>query len=173
MSAIAPLPLPASERDLADLADLLVDVVDGGASTSFLPPLQAERAAEWWQGALGDPHPAATTLVARDEHGICGVVMLCPAWAQNQPHRAEISKLLVHRRARRRGLGRALMAAVEARAAEARFTLLTLDTRRGDAADGLYRALGWTVAGVIPDYAIDRHGVPHDSVFFYKRLSPR
>ena len=62
------------------------------------------------------------------------------------------------------------MRAIEARAAAAGFTLLTLDTRRGDAADGLYRALDWTVAGVIPDYAIDRHGVPHDSVFFYKRL---
>jgi ribosomal protein S18 acetylase RimI-like enzyme len=163
---IAPLPLPVSDRDLAEVAALLVDAVDGGASTSFLPPLSVERATAWWLGALAEP---TLTLVARDDAGICGCVQLCPAWAPNQPHRADIAKLLVHRRARRRGLGRALMHEIEARAA-GRFTLLTLDTRRGDDADRLYRALGWTVAGVIPDYAIDRDGVPHDSVFFYKTL---
>jgi len=166
------LSLPVSDRDLADLAALLVDVVDGGASTSFLPPLAPERAAAWWRGALSS-EPAPLTLVVRDELGICATVQLCPAWAPNQPHRAEIAKLLVHRRARRRGLGRALMDAVEARAAAAGFTLLTLDTRRGDVADGLYRALGWTVGGVIPGYAIDRHGVPHDTVYFYKQLPAR
>src|SRR5688572_10590275 len=65
-SALEPLALPVSDRDLADLADLLVDVVDGGASTSFLPPLAAERAAVWWRDAVASPHPAAVTLVARD-----------------------------------------------------------------------------------------------------------
>jgi acetyltransferase len=165
---IAALPTPTSEDDLAQLAALLVDAVDGGASTSFLPPLAPERSLAWWRAAVAIDDPRGATLVARDDEGIAGCVQLVPAWAPNQPHRGEIAKLLVHRRARRRGLGRALMLEAEARARDAGLTLLTLDTRRGDAADALYRALGWTPAGVIPGYAVDRHGVPHDTIYFYK-----
>lgn len=167
---ISPLSTPVSEDDLAQLAALLVDAVDGGASTSFLPPLAPERAVAWWRAAAAVDDPRGATLVARDEAGIAGCVQLVPAWAPNQPHRAEIGKLLVHRRARRRGLGRALMLAAEERARQAGLTLLTLDTRRGDAADALYRALGWTPAGVIPGYAVDRHGVPHETIYFYRTL---
>ncbi len=96
-----------------------------------------------------------------------------PAWAPNQPHRAEVAKLLVHRRARRAGIGRALMAALEARAASAGFTLLTLDTVRGDSGERLYRRAGWTAAGVIPDYALYPDGRPCDTVVFYKRVGRR
>jgi ribosomal protein S18 acetylase RimI-like enzyme len=167
---IAALPTPVSEADLAQLAALLVDAIDSGASTSFLPPLAPERALAWWRSSVAIDDPRGATLVVRDDDGIAGCVQLVPAWAPNQPHRGEIAKLLVHRRARRRGLGRALMLEAEARARAAGLTLLTLDTRRGDAADALYRALGWTPAGVIPGYAVDRHGVPHDTIYFYKAL---
>jgi ribosomal protein S18 acetylase RimI-like enzyme len=167
---IAALPTPVSEADLAQLAALLVDAIDSGASTSFLPPLAPERALAWWRNAVAIDDPRGATLVVRDDDGIAGCVQLVPAWAPNQPHRGEIAKLLVHRRARRRGLGRALMLEAEARARAAGLTLLTLDTRRGDAADALYRALGWTPAGVIPNYAVDRHGVPHDTIYFYRTL---
>jgi ribosomal protein S18 acetylase RimI-like enzyme len=167
---IAALPTPVSEDDLAQLAALLVDAIDSGASTSFLPPLAPERALAWWRAAVVIDDPRGATLVVRDQEGIAGCVQLVPAWAPNQPHRAEIAKLLVHRRARRRGLGRALMLEAEARARQAGLTLLTLDTRRGDAADALYRSLGWTPAGVIPSYAVDRHGVPHDTIYFYRTL---
>jgi acetyltransferase len=167
---IAALPSPAPASDLDQLAALLIDAVDGGASTSFLPPLAPERALAWWRAAVDIGDARGVTLVARDGEGIAGCVQLIPAWAPNQPHRGEIAKLLVHRRARRRGLGRALMIEAEARARQVGLTLLTLDTRRGDAADALYRALGWTPAGIIPGYAVDRHGAPHDTIYFYRTL---
>jgi ribosomal protein S18 acetylase RimI-like enzyme len=98
-------------------------------------------------------------------------VQLQPAWAPNQQHRGEIVKLLVHRRTRRTGLGTRLMRSIEDEARRAGFSLLTLDTKRGDAADSLYRKLGWTVLGTIPAYAFDSDGTPHDAVFFYKDLN--
>jgi GNAT superfamily N-acetyltransferase len=158
------LPRPAPERDIADLASLLVDAVASGASVGFLPPLSLEEAARWWRETL----PRAQVLVARDAAGIVGTVQLQPARAANQPHRAEVAKLLVHRRARRRGIGRALMAAVETRARAEGWTLLTLDTKRGDAAESLYRRLGWTCAGVIPGYALDGTGTLCATVIFYR-----
>ncbi|HET9481138.1 MAG TPA: GNAT family N-acetyltransferase, partial [Candidatus Polarisedimenticolia bacterium] len=92
--------------------------------------------------------------------------------APNQPHRAEITKLLVHRRSRRAGLGARLMRTIEDEARRAGFRLLTLDAKRGEAAERLYRRLGWTAAGTIPGYALDPGGTPHDAVFFYKELGP-
>jgi len=94
-----------------------------------------------------------------------------PAWPPNQPHRAEIAKLLVHRRSRRTGLGTELMQAIEDEGRRAGFRLLTLDTKRGDVAERLYRQLGWTQAGTIPGYALDPDGTPHDAVIFYKDLN--
>ena len=161
---------PVSETDLADLTALLVDAVDGGASVSFLPPLASERAAAWWRKTIDGLDPRGVVLVARDADGIVGSVQLQPAWAPNQPHHAEVAKLLVHRRARRRGLGRALMLELERRAAAGGFTLLTLDTKRGDAAEALYRTTGWTEAGVIPGYAVDADGTLCDTVYFYRTL---
>lgn len=164
------LALPVGEADFQDLAGLLVDAVESGAAVSFLAPLTLERASEWWRGTVAIARPGAIFLVARDEVGIAGAVQLHPAWAPNQPHRAEIAKLLVHRRCRRTGLGMRLMEAVEAAAREAGFTLLTLDAKRGEPAERLYRNRGWIAAGTIPGYALDPDGTPHDAVFLYKTL---
>jgi GNAT superfamily N-acetyltransferase len=100
-------------------------------------------------------------------------VQLHPAWAPNQPHRADVAKLLVHRRARRRGLARVLMADLEDRAAANGFTLLVLDTCQGTPAEALYRALGWTEVGIIPHFALTPDGGNCDTVFFYKDLRDR
>jgi GNAT superfamily N-acetyltransferase len=168
------LAAPASDDDLQALGALLVDVVNGGASVSFLPPLPLETALSWWREQLVPPD-RAQLLVARDRSGpepsqIVGSVQLHPSWAPNQPHRGDVAKLLVHRRARRRGIGRALMAALEARARAAGLTLLTLDTARGGEGERLYRATGWIEAGSIPGYAIGAGGALFETVFFYKRL---
>jgi len=160
----------ASDDDIVALAELLAAAVDSGAGVSFRAPLALEQAVEWWRKTLSTSHPGAVFLVARDAHGLAGTVQLHPAWAPNQPHRAEIAKLLVARRCRRRGLGARLMQSVEEAAREAGFRLLTLDTKRGDAGERLYRRLGWTAAGIIPGFALDSDGSPHDTVIFYKAL---
>jgi GNAT superfamily N-acetyltransferase len=166
------LRLPASDADLRALAQLLVDAVHSGAAVSFVAPLTLETAAEWWRSAVASAHARAIFLIARDEEGVVGTVQLHPAWAPNQPHRAEIAKLLVHRRVRRSGVGSRLMHEIEERARHAGFTLLTLDAKRGAAADRLYRRLGWTAVGAIPAYAVDPDGItPHDAVIFYKQLT--
>jgi GNAT superfamily N-acetyltransferase len=164
------LSLPASDADLRALATLLVDAVDSGAAVSFLAPLSLDAAEEWWRGTVASAHPRAVFLVARDPGGIVGTVQLHPAWAPNQPHRADIAKLIVHRRGRGVGLGRQLMVAIEEAARQAGFGLLTLDAKRGAAAEHLYRRLGWTAAGTIPRFAFDSDGSPHDTVIFFKEL---
>lgn len=165
------LPSPVSDADFHDLARLLVDAVDSGAAVSFLAPLTPARADAWWRQTLSASHTSAIVLVARDTEGIVGTVQLHPAWAPNQPHRAEIAKLLVHRRGRRAQLGTRLMQAIEDAARGAGLTLLTLDTKRGDRAEHLYRQLGWTPAGTIPGFAFDPDGTTaHDAVLFYKHL---
>jgi ribosomal protein S18 acetylase RimI-like enzyme len=162
---------PVSEADLDALAALLVDAVDAGAAVSFLT-LTQEQALDWWRRLLGAPASAAIVLVARDAEGIAGCVQLHPSWAPNQPHRAEVAKLIVHRRARRRGLGAQLMAGLEREASAAGYRLLVLDSKRGDEGERLYRRLGWTAAGTIPRYALDTDGkTPHDTVIFYKELA--
>lgn len=160
----------ASDADIVALAELLTAAVDSGAGVSFRAPLALEQAVAWWRKTLSTSHPGAVFLVARDALGLAGSVQLHPAWEPNQPHRAEIAKLLVARRCRRRGLGARLMQAVEEAAQEAGFRLLTLDTKRGDAGERLYRRLGWTAAGTIPGFALDPDGSPHDTVIFYKAL---
>jgi GNAT superfamily N-acetyltransferase len=163
---------PASEADLRGLAELLLDAVESGAAVSFLATLTLSQAEDWWRRNLSAPASGAIFLVARDADGVVGSVQLHPAWAPNQPHRADVAKLMVHRRARRLGLGTQLMASLEEEARAAGFTLLTLDTRRGDAAEALYRRLGWTAVGAIPAYALDPDGrAPHDTVVFFKHLA--
>lgn len=163
---------PVSATDVRTLAHLLVDAVDSGAAVSFVAPLTVEAAEEWWRKTIAGASARAIFLVARDRGGIAGTVQLHPAWAPNQPHRAEVAKLLVHRRARRSGLGSRLMHEIEEAARHAGFTLLTLDAKRGAAADHLYRRLGWTAVGAIPAYAVDPDGItPHDAVIFYKQLT--
>jgi acetyltransferase len=173
MCTIERLTIPVGNSDIDSLARLLVDAVESGAAVSFLAPLTLERAGEWWRRALAAAHPGAIFLVARDAEGIAGSVQLHPAWAPNQPHRAEITKLLVHRRCRRTGIGTRLMEAIEEAARNAGWGLLTLDAKRGEAAERLYRRLGWLAAGAIPRYALDPDGkTPHDAVIMYNELSP-
>lgn len=162
---------PVSASDLRGLAHLLVDAVASGAAVTFFAPLPLDQAEAWWRTTLSTAHPRAIFLVARDAEGIAGTVQLHPASAQNQPHRAEIAKLLVHRRCRRAGVGALLMHAMEDAARQAGFTLLTLDTKRGDEAERLYQRLGWTAVGTIPRYALDATGDPHDTVIFYRDLT--
>jgi GNAT superfamily N-acetyltransferase len=161
---------PVSDADLRGLARLLVDAVESGAAVSFLAPLTLERAEDWWRKAISASGSGSIFLVARDAEGIVGTVQLHPAWAPNQPHRAEIAKLLVHRWSRRTGLGTRLMQTIADAARRAGFSLLTLDTKRGDAAERLYQQIGWTSAGTIPRYALDPDGTPHDAVIFYREV---
>jgi RimJ/RimL family protein N-acetyltransferase len=169
--AIERLTAPVGDSDVRALALLLVDAVESGAAISFLAPLSLARAEEWWRKNLAAREGSPIVVVARDDRGIAGCVQMHPAWAPNQPHRAEITKLLVHRRSRRQGLGEQLMRAIEREARAAGLTLLTLDAKRGEAAERLYRRLGWIPAGTIPRYALDTDGTtPHDAVVFYKSL---
>lgn len=162
---------PVAESDLKALAQLLVDAVESGAAVSFLAPLKETDAERWWRETISAATPKAIFLVARDFAGIVGSVQLHPAWAPNQPHRADIAKLLVHRRGRRHGIGTLLMNTIEEEARRAGFTLLTLDAKRGGAAEHLYRRMNWTAVGAIPRYALDNDGTPHDTVIFYKDLN--
>jgi ribosomal protein S18 acetylase RimI-like enzyme len=168
---IEELARPPADQDVRQLAEILVDAVRAGASVSFMAGFTLDAARQWWQQTLEGADGRAMFLVARDAAGIAGTVQLHPAWAPNQPHRAEIAKLLVHRRARRRGVGRALMTEIERRAQHSGFSLLTLDTA-SSAAEHLYRALGWMPVGVIPDYALNPDGTFCDTAILYKRLAP-
>jgi len=165
--AIEQLALPVSDDDIRDLALLLLDATAAGASVGFLDSTTLDEAKEWWQQNIRE---RTILLVTRDAKGITGTVQLRPAPMPNQPHRADVAKLLVHRRARRQGLGVLLMEEIERRARSAGFTLLVLDTKRGDAAETLYRRAGWTEVGVIPGYALNPDGSMCDTVVFYKEI---
>jgi GNAT superfamily N-acetyltransferase len=170
MNGVERLIAPVSDADFRDLARLLVDAVDSGASVSFMAPLGLDRAEAWWRGTIASAREGAVVLVARDDQGIVGSVQMHPAWAPNQPHRADVAKLIVHRRGRGHGIAPRLMAAVEDAARAGGYTLLTLDTVPDTPADRLYRRLGWTEVGRIPGYALDPAGVMCDTMVFYKRI---
>jgi len=154
-----------------DLIELLQDAVASGASVGFLPPLSRDDAADYWHSAEHDLRKhQLVLLIARDEVGILGSVQLILPDKPNARHRAEVRKLLVHRRARRRGLGRALMQAAEVQAAALGRHLLFLDTRKGDAAEKLYQKLGYQKAGEIPRYARSGNGELHATVFYYREI---
>jgi GNAT superfamily N-acetyltransferase len=159
------------EPEIAALAEVLCDCVAGGASVSFMAPLTQERAAQFWRALAPDVVSGARRLfIARDADGsIVGTVQLCCALPENQPHRADLAKMLVHRRARRRGVGEALLHAAEAHALAAGRTLLVLDTASADAAR-LYARGGWQRLGEIPDYALYPDGRPCATTLFYKSL---
>ncbi len=161
-----------SARDFHDLALLLVDAIDSGAGVSFLAGLTEAEAEAWWRSRLASSSKRAIILIARDADGIVGTVQLQPSWAPNQLHRADVAKLIVHRRARRRGIGHALMQALEQAAAAAGFTLLLLDTCKGYDAERLYVSTGWIRVGEVPGFALNPDGSLCDTVFFYKRLAP-
>ena len=160
----------ASDEVVAQLAALLVDAVEDNAGISFMAGLQLDEAAAWWRKTLSASPARGAVLVARDEKGIVGTVQLQPAWPPNQPHRADVAKLIVHRHARGRGIARALMQELERRAREERFTLLLLDTCKGSGAEQLYTSLGWIRVGEVPNFALNPDGSPCDTVFFYKQL---
>jgi GNAT superfamily N-acetyltransferase len=163
------LPLP-SESDIQQLADVLIDCVEGGASVSFMHPLPRDKAVGFWRSVAADVTGGGRMLiVARDASGIVGTVQIVPAAPDNQPHRADIAKMLVHRRARRRGIGAALMRAAEEAARRTGKTLLVLDTASGDA-ERLYARLGWTFVGAIPDYALWPQGGLCDTRLYYRKL---
>ena len=158
------------DAQVGALADVLIDCVEGGASVSFMHPLSRERAMAFWRRvAQGVAAGERALLVAGDEHGLCGTVQLVLEQPENQPHRAELSKMLVHRRARRHGLGAALMRAAEATARECGKTLLVLDTASADA-ERLYERLGWLRVGVIPDYALLPQGGLCGTTVYYRNL---
>lgn len=145
--------------------------MEDGASVGFLPPLAAAEALEYWRAVLRAVSGGTRVLlVALDGGDVLGSVQLDLATMPNARHRAEVMKLLVRRRARRKGIGRALMLAVEHAARAAGCTLLVLDTRRGDAAERLYEHLGYTRVGVIPRYARSAAGTLDDTVYFYRDL---
>ncbi len=161
-----------TEAQIAQLAEVLIDAVDGGASVSFMSPLPFPRAEAFWRGvAQAVATEAVALLVVEDDAGICGTVQLGLAQPDNQPHRADLSKMLVHRRVRRQGVGEALMRAAEATARECGKRLLVLDTA-SDVAERLYARTGWTRVGVIPDYALLPDGAPCSTTIFYRTLTP-
>jgi len=159
-----------SDAEIQGLAHILIDCVDGGASVGFMHPLSLENALAFWRGITGDVERGARALlVAEDQSGILGTVQIVLDQPENQPHRADISKMLVHRRARHRGIGAALMHAAEAVARDCGKSLLVLDTASGDA-ERLYARLGWILVGLIPDYALWPAGGFCDTSVFYRKL---
>ena len=159
--------------DLAvrQLADVLVDCVNGGASVSFMAPLSIENALAYWS-KLREPvaEGRITLLAARDSQGIVGTVQMVPAPYENQPHRADIAKMLVHSRGRRRGLGTALMKAAEAAARDAGRSVLVLDTIPNSDAARLYERLGWRAVGEVPDFALMPDGALTATCYYYRHL---
>ena len=173
MSAPAEIAVAESvtATDLAQLAEVLVDCVTGGASVSFMPPFAHDDAKAFFTKVAGEVARGETALlVARVAGRIVGTVQLGLALPPNQPHRADIKKLLVHRSARGRGIGMALMAAAEEAARTRGRNLLVLDTALGDNAERLYTRAGWNRVGVIPGYALFPDGSPCDTVVFWKKL---
>lgn len=152
------------------LAGVLIDCVEGGASVSFMRPLPRARAVAFWRGIAQDVAAGhRALLVAEDAEGVCGTVQLVLDQPENQPHRADLSKLLVHRRARCQGLGAALTLAAETTARECGKTLLVLDTASAEA-ERVYERLGWERVGVIPGYALLPGGGLCATTLYYRTL---
>lgn len=157
-----------SQQDADQLADLLVAIVEQGASVGFLPPLDPTEARSYWLHAIESDH--LVFLVARRDEEIVGTVQLEWSPKRNGRHRAEVNKLLVHPNAQRLGLGRKLMSELEAIAVENGWTTLHLDTRDGDTSNDFYQSQGWIRAGLIPRWAESANGSLDGTVFYYKLL---
>ena len=162
-----------TDDQIDQLADVLIDCVEGGASVGFMLPLPRDRALAFWRrvGVDVDANRRAL-IVAEDAHGICGTVQLIFDLPDNQPHRADLAKMQVHRRARRRGLGAALLHAAEETARECGKTLLVLDAVTDGDAARLYARLGWVRVGDIPTYALFPDGRFCSTTVFYRELAP-
>ncbi len=166
------LDAPSARRHLDDLADLLVDAVEAGASVSFVAPLAHYEARDWFAGVLHEMDLGRRVVLAAFlGDRLVGCVQLVLAWQSNATHRAEVQKMLVHRDARRRGVGALLLQRLEAEARALGRTLLVLDTETGSDAEHLYSHMGWIRVGVYPDYAMrpDGSGLRPTSLW-YRRL---
>jgi GNAT superfamily N-acetyltransferase len=167
------LDIAAAESAERALATILRDCVADGASVSFLAPLAQDKARAYWHGVTKAVGLGHTRLFAAWLDGVlAGTVQLGLDMPENQPHRADLCKLLVAPASRRQGVAGALMQAAEDASRRAGRSLLVLDTQAGGAADQLYRRLGWTEAGTIPGYALDTTGTPHATRFFFKAIPP-
>lgn len=161
------------DATIESLCDVLIDCVEGGASVSFMLPLTRSRARAFWNKvARSVAAGERALLVAEDAQGLCGTVQLVLDMPENQPHRADVAKMLVHRRARRTGLGAALLRAAEATAREHGRTLLVLDAVTGGDGARLYERLGWQRVGDIPGYALLPGGGPCATTYYYRELAP-
>ena len=158
------------EAALPRLCELLIDSVEHGASVGFLAPLAEGEALAYWRRIAAAVDGGRCVLLLAGEDEVVGTVQLDVDTLPNQPHRATVSKLLVHSTARRRGTGEALMASAEREARRRGRWLLTLDTATAEA-ERLYRRMGWTVAGPIPDYAMNPDGSLTATTWYWKRLS--
>ena len=155
------------------LANVLIDCVHGGASVSFMAPLPLAQALSFWRGvADGVARGERLLLVADDAQGIAGTVQVVLAQPDNQPHRADVAKMLVHRRARRQGIAARLLAAAEDAARAAGKTVLVLDTVTGGDAERLYQRAGWQRVGEIPNYALMPDGALCSTTYFHRQLVP-
>ena len=160
------------DRLIDQLSDVLIDCVEGGASVGFMLPISRERAAEFWRriaGGVGAGQRAL--LIAEDSRGVCGTVQLILDLPDNQPHRADLAKMLVHRRARRGGLGAALLQRAEATARECGRTLLVLDAVTSGDAARMYERMGWVKVGDIPKFALMPDGTPCSTTVYYRNLA--
>ncbi|RUT28009.1 GNAT family N-acetyltransferase [Paenibacillus zeisoli] len=152
---------------LAQLSELLVRVVEGGASIGFLPPLEIEEANIYWEQVID---PGVKLWVALQDNQIIGTVQLHLAGKKNASHRAEVAKLMVHPDSRRSGVARLLMNTLEEAARHEGRSLLVLDTREGDPSNDLYKSLGYIEAGRIPEFAQSAGGTLDATVFYYKKI---
>lgn len=157
---------------LPALAEILSDCVKGGASVGFMQPFTPKDAVPFWEAVCASVARDETVLIVADVDGrLVGTVQLGIATMPNQPHRADIKKLLVHRDARGLGLARRLMEKAEAEAVRRGRRVLVLDTATGEPAEAIYGRLGWLRAGVVPDYALMPDGRYCSTTFFYKHLA--
>jgi GNAT superfamily N-acetyltransferase len=158
------------EPEIAGLAEVLNDCVQGGASVSFMLPMSVPKAVAYWRSVASQvARGESLVLAAFDEAAIVGTVTLILKQPENQPHRADLAKMLVHRRARRRGVGAALLQAAETAALGEGRSLLVLDTASADA-ERVYARAGWQRLGAIPDYALWPAGGYCATTVFYKQL---
>jgi GNAT superfamily N-acetyltransferase len=155
---------------LDGLVQVLIDCVEGGASVSFMHPLSEDKARAFWRRVIdGVANGQRALVIAQQDDAVVGTVQLVLDQPENQPHRGDLSKMLVHRRARRHGVGAALLRQAEDAARESGKTLLVLDTASRDA-QRLYERMGWQRCGHVPDYALLPFGGLCGTTFYYRRL---
>jgi ribosomal protein S18 acetylase RimI-like enzyme len=157
---------------IAALTDILVEAVAGGASVTFMHPLARNAAADFWKLSLAQAESGRRVVLgAWTGDALVGTVTLDLAMPQNQPHRAEIAKLMTRVRDRGRGIARTLMLEAERIAVERGRTLLVLDTAADGGAAGLYEKLGYRRVGVVPGYALKPHGGLSGAIIYFKPIS--